>query len=357
MERKIVVKIYKDIQKIKEQWEELDQLASAKIQAGDLPYVNYSFYQTYPWNCFLSKTYNGIFYHTVFLIAEEEGEPLMILPLILDRFNKRMRLLSGRIAGILNAACPYQDQRGEAAAEQMLRFLKTEFGKEWKYKFKDIPLHSVFFQTMLTTGVSHSERESYHIPLSEFENYDAYLSSLGKNIYKNIRKSYNHLVTDGKQMSLSIHTVDNPPSRRLLFKIWKLYFQRKLAWNKKKKSLSKCLLSRMRAVMNTVAGRQTKSMMKLRASELYVMTIDGEVAAFMHAYVHDNHVLMPKLAIDTCFARYSPGILLIQESVKLLMERGIVDLDMCRGDERYKIEVGGRMEPLGGAGGRISEWK
>ena len=145
MERKIVVKIYKDVQKIKEQWEELDQLASAKIQAGDLPYVNYSFYQTYPWNCFLSKTYNGIFYHTVFLMAEEEGEPLMILPLILDRFNKRMRLLSGRIAGILNAACPYQDQRGEAAAEQMLRFLKTEFGKEWKYKFK-----LVYFSTDIT---------------------------------------------------------------------------------------------------------------------------------------------------------------------------------------------------------------
>lgn len=50
---------------------------------------------------------------------------------------------------------------------------------------------------------------------------------------------------------------------------------------------------------------------------------------------------MPRLAIDTSFSRYSPGILLILEATKLWMNEGIVDFDMCRGDERYKKEMGG----------------
>ena len=58
------------------------------------------------------------------------------------------------------------------------------------------------------------------------------------------------------------------------------------------------------------------------------------------------HLLMPRLAIDTSFGRYSPGILLILEAAKRWMAEGVVDFDMCRGDERYKKEMGGINEPL-----------
>lgn len=91
----------------------------------------------------------------------------------------------------------------------------------------------------------------------------------------------------------------------------------------------------------------------LQASELFVLTIDGQIAAFMHVYIHGKRVLMPKLAIDVSYSRYSPGILLVQETLKLLMERGMEDFDMCRGDERYKMEVGGIVEPLGTIAGRF----
>ena len=100
-------------------------------------------------------------------------------------------------------------------------------------------------------------------------------------------------------------------------------------------------------------GKQTKSILQLKESELYVLNIDEKIAAFMHTYVHNNHVIMPKLAIDTSLSRYSPGILLIQEAMKLFIERKIIDFDLCRGDERYKIEVGGINVPLTGCTIRI----
>ena len=66
----------------------------------------------------------------------------------------------------------------------------------------------------------------------------------------------------------------------------------------------------------------------------------------MIVYKHRNHLLMPKLAIDSSYSRYSPGILMIMEAVKEWLNEGIVDFDLCRGDERYKKEVGGINEPL-----------
>lgn len=50
--------------------------------------------------------------------------------------------------------------------------------------------------------------------------------------------------------------------------------------------------------------------------------------------------------IEDSFGRYSPGILLILEAAKRWMTEGVVDFDMCRGDERYKKEMGGINEPL-----------
>lgn len=55
--------------------------------------------------------------------------------------------------------------------------------------------------------------------------------ALSKNIYKNIRKAYNHLKTDGRKMELKVYTRDNLPDNGYLYKLWRMYFIRKLAWN------------------------------------------------------------------------------------------------------------------------------
>ena len=73
-------------------------------------------------------------------------------------------------------------------------------------------------------------------------------------------------------------------------------------------------------------------MFLLKESRLFVFTINGELTAFMHVYIHEGHALMSKLAIDMSYSRYSPGIIMLLESLKLLMEQGVADFDMCRGD-------------------------
>lgn len=173
-----------------------------------------------------------------------------------------------------------------------------------------------------------------------------YVSSLPKNIYKNIRKSYNHLTTDGKKMELKVFNHDNMASDSYLRYLWHFYFKRKMAWRHKSYNAFSNVTTYLKAVYEVKSGCATASLKKLKDAQLYVLEIDQKPAAFMIVYRHNKHLLMPRLAIDTSFSRYSPGILLILEATKLWMNEGIVDFDMCRGDERYKKEMGGINEPL-----------
>ena len=76
--------------------------------------------------------------------------------------------------------------------------------------------------------------------------------------------------------------------------------------------------------------------------------IDGEVAAFMFGYINQrNHSLeIPKLAINEKFGFYSPGMLLVDNTVKYLANNtSIKNLDLCRGTEQYKLKMGGKIYP------------
>ncbi|MCH5178030.1 MAG: hypothetical protein J1F25_08395, partial [Prevotellaceae bacterium] len=242
--------------------------------------MEYSFYQTYTWNCFLYENCRSWHKKLEYMVVYADGKVESIVPLVLKPAKKEVRIISGRIAGILNVVCPYRDEQAQRAMDVVVQKLKERFNDGWRYNFHDMPLDALFRKSLSDNGFAHTERGSYHIPLTKFSSYNEYLSSLGKNIYKNIRKAYNHLSTDGKAMQLHHYTQMNPPSRWLSGKIWRLYFRRKLAWQKKKHTFWKEVRCVMKAFSYATAGIQTKSMFRLQASELFVLTIDGQIAAF-----------------------------------------------------------------------------
>lgn len=81
-------------------------------------------------------------------------------------------------------------------------------------------------------------------------------------------------------------------------------------------------------------------------SFLAVLRVDGNVAAYMEGYVNSARAALevPRIAIDGRFARYSPGRLLVSETVRWLCANSQLRcIDLCRGDERYKLELGGTL--------------
>ena len=296
---------HNDINEIRTEWTELDR----KAEEDGVRYVEYTYYQTYEWNEFLfrhttrgfGKFASAMRYHLVRL----DGRPFAIIPTLVTRLSKKVRIPSCRVAGVLNISCPYTGEWDGEMTAAIAGYIETAH-KGMKISFADVPMAAPFAGVMKRIGGELKERTSYHVPLDGFESHEDYVASLNKNIYKNIRKAYNHLKTDSKRMELKVY----------------------------------------RRGDETCSGCANRSLKTLDAAELYVLHIDDQPAAFMIVYRHRNHLLMPKLAIDTSFSRYSPGILLILEASKRWIDEGVADFDMCRGDERYKKEMGGQNEPL-----------
>lgn len=75
-----------------------------------------------------------------------------------------------------------------------------------------------------------------------------------------------------------------------------------------------------------------------RAS-IAVLEIEGVTAAMMILFREHDGVIVPKLAINTDFSRYSPGHVLISEYFKSRSSQFVFDLS--RGAEQYKTALGG----------------
>ena len=57
----------------------------------------------------------------------------------------------------------------------------------------------------------------------------------------------------------------------------------------------------------------------------------------------NNRILVPRLAINGNFSRYSPGIILINETVKYIKNEmnNVNVFDLSKGAEQYKFVMGG----------------
>jgi CelD/BcsL family acetyltransferase involved in cellulose biosynthesis len=83
-------------------------------------------------------------------------------------------------------------------------------------------------------------------------------------------------------------------------------------------------------------------------SEVCILFINDEIAAFMVCLSHDDEILVPRLAINSSYMQYSPGVLLIHYAIRDFLEDGssISKLDLMQGEEKYKFQLGGKESKL-----------
>lgn len=74
---------------------------------------------------------------------------------------------------------------------------------------------------------------------------------------------------------------------------------------------------------------------------ILVLYINGSMAAFMSGLSGNDRLIIPRLSIDETLKRYSPGMLLVVESIKYLIKStDIRVLDLSQGQEQYKYNLG-----------------
>ncbi|PIK21234.1 GNAT family N-acetyltransferase [Prevotella intermedia] len=74
------------------------------------------------------------------------------------------------------------------------------------------------------------------------------------------------------------------------------------------------------------------------------MFIDGQLSAFMSGFKDQNNttLIIPRLSINNDFLFYSPGLMLVNETIKYLYNQSTIrELDLSQGTEKYKFDMGG----------------
>ncbi len=224
----------------------------------------------------------------------------------------------------------YSDNLSEEDMLACLQLLKAKCGE---IRFYNLSHESMLYRVLAKQGEPVRENKNVTIPIGE--GYEGYYAALSKNTRQNVRTAYNRMSTDGRLWEIEL--VDGRNLKRDVEKeLMDVYVTRRKARYRATSAVHEWFLRHEH--FNTIAMRQ------LDEAKFIVLRIDGKVAAFLAGYVDENHesLLIPRLAISDEFGRYSPGVVLINESMKLLEDKlHLKFLDLSKGDEKYKTQMGG----------------
>jgi CelD/BcsL family acetyltransferase involved in cellulose biosynthesis len=84
----------------------------------------------------------------------------------------------------------------------------------------------------------------------------------------------------------------------------------------------------------------------LGVARIVTLRVDGRAIAF-HSYLAlEGTMYVHRLAFDPAFSRFSPGLVTTLQALATASAEGLVRAEFLGGDERYKLELADRMEPL-----------
>ena len=166
--------------------------------------------------------------------------------------------------------------------------------------------------------------------------FDDYFNSLSKSVRQNYRTAINRLNRENKKMHIDFYVGQRVP-KKYKKQILSLYVKRSKQWSKKNRSILSFFHRRFFDLMNN-------NLDKIENSFCSIVFIDNDICGFMMgAFTNDHSVCsIPRLAIDTRYGVYCPGLLLIIKSAQHLIQIGCNCLDLSRGKEQYKYRVGAK---------------
>jgi CelD/BcsL family acetyltransferase involved in cellulose biosynthesis len=81
-------------------------------------------------------------------------------------------------------------------------------------------------------------------------------------------------------------------------------------------------------------------------ARIVTLRLDGRAIAFHYYFALEGRMYVHRLAFDTALARYSPGIVNTLDTIEAAAAEGLRRVEFLGGDERYKVELADRFEPL-----------
>lgn len=267
-----------------------------------------------------------------FVVQEENND--MVL------FHTRIRsgtcYLLGSIECFDYVDCIYGDislQKLTEAIDAFFSYLRGKGIKKFCVRFLDENSNTYTAIKKIKKDIdviSEDDVENVSIFLRE-ESYEEYFASLGKHAKQNIRTAYNRMIKDN--LNYKSEFLFGGVNKNLLHKKCMKVYQDRL-----KSRYGSGIITRFGHYADYVSNGSVKS-----NGIVCALMIDGEIAAFLEGFIDKKSMLVPRLAINEKFKRYSPGLVLCNEIIKdMFQSKDFKCLNLLRGTEKYKYDLGGK---------------
>lgn len=228
--------------------------------------------------------------------------------------------------------------------EQIKTFL-SEMAERYKgkqlclYKINQRSRFIAFFQTYKTELVAdygmHLEKERICVKIDYPDTYDEYMQQLSRKARSNLRRAYKRL--DKLGITYRLEVIQGAfREKKILANCMKLYTKRESRRKHRGYNFIPYIKHRYFSAL-------TWAMQAMDSQYSFILYMNDRPAAFMTEFLTTfNELVSPLLAMDTKLHEYSPGKIMIGESIKWLQgNTDIRCIDLSRGDEYYKFEMGG----------------
>lgn len=267
----------------------------------------------------------------VFYVVSDESDVLIIAPVFI---KKKIVTVAGTDEFFDYVDLFYRMDVGKkhlrCAFDSLMGFFRSNGISVVRWNF--IPEESISRDFLLDLQCEIKQTNNIEIP---FLKYEDYLLMLSKSTKQNLRTAENRLRRENKSFKL-LSSLSDYFSDEILQQCIDIYCARQ------REKYGKGLLNQL--MIKTF--NYSTEMLRKRMGFILALTIDGNVAAFMFGYINNTRKSyeVPKLAISKEYAFYSPGMILINKTIQLFADKtDIRILDLCRGTEQYKINMGGKV--------------
>ena len=173
--------------------------------------------------------------------------------------------------------------------------------------------------------------------------YDSHIASLSKSVRQNIRTANNRLIKNHQFIELKYFEDASTFTKIIIKDAKRIYLKRQ----KETYSQGINFIKKIKHLLVVKLLRHDNfSLYKSKNAITASLYLNNEIAAFFSGLINKrkDRIVIPRLAIDEKFKFYSPGYLLLCETIKYLImnNSSIKNIDLCRGTEKYKTDLGGQ---------------
>ena len=329
---------------VKMKWNECEAICNDMYRNNEwlTPYQSYHFLSIVKLGRKETNPFCTIGYKETNIVIYRDEIPVILAPLYVSEVKKRI-LLRGEFSIMAHLDFIYDVGVSNDDYKYLFDYLRKEY-PGFVLCFDRISEKSKTYKAINELFKGNDMEKSICVSIPFYSGYEKWFKDLKKSFKQDIRSGYNRLRTDEKQYLFCFdnsHTINKTVSKEILA----LYSKRACEHSGIKPGLKSSIIQKYLMVTK----KSNPFNLALENDEKYIggrIYIDGNMAAYCQCILaNDRRVIVPKLSIDLNYKRYNLGGLLINEMIKNISENIGLDtacqLDLSRGDERYKYDYGG----------------